>query len=240
MIYPDWPAAVPVKAVTTTRHGGVSTAPYDSLNLADHVGDAAGAVRQNRLSIQQQLKLPGWPSWLNQVHGNTVVDAASSGERPSADAGFTDRPGVVCAVLTADCLPVLFCDRSGTRVAAAHAGWRGLAAGILESTVRAFESEPWQLMAWLGPAIGARAFEVGGEVRQAFVAQHAEAASAFLSRPNGRWLADLYQLARIRLRATGVTAVYGGGFCTYSDAQRFYSYRRDGVTGRMASLIWLL
>jgi len=240
MIYPQWPAAACVKAVTTTRHAGVSKAPYDSLNLAEHVGDAADAVRQNRLSIQHQLNLPGRPAWLNQVHGDLVVDAANSGERPSADASFTDQPHVVCAVLTADCLPVLFCNRNGTRIAAAHAGWRGLAGGVLESTVRALDTAPGQLMAWFGPAIGPGAFEVGGEVRQVFVEQHAEAAGAFLARPQGRWLADLYQLARIRLLASGVTALYGGGFCTFADRQRFYSYRRDGLTGRMASLIWLV
>jgi hypothetical protein len=147
---------------------------------------------------------------------------------------------VVCAVLTADCLPVLFCDRRGTRVAAAHAGWRGLAAGVLESTVQALDTAPGRLMAWLGPAIGPGAFEVGGEVRKVFVEQHAEAAGAFLARPHGHWLADLYQLARIRLRASGVSTLYGGGFCTFADRQRFYSYRREGVTGRMASLIWMV
>ncbi|MEN8762906.1 MAG: peptidoglycan editing factor PgeF [Thiogranum sp.] len=240
MIYPDWPAAASVKAVTTTRHAGVSKGPYDSLNLADHVGDTAAAVRRNRVTIQHQLNLPGRPAWLNQVHGDRAVDAANSGERPSADAGFTDQPHVVCAVLTADCLPVLFCDRCGTRVAAAHAGWRGLASGVLESTVRALDTDPGQLMAWLGPAIGPDAFEVGGEVRRVFVEQHAEAAGAFLARQHGHWLADLYQLARIRLLASGLTALYGGGFCTFTDRQRFYSYRRDGMTGRMASLIWLV
>ena len=239
MICPDWPAATHVKAVTTTRNAGVSKVPYDSLNLADHVGDDADAVRRNRLSIQHQLNLPGRPVWLNQVHGDRAVDAVDAGERPSADAGFTDQTHVVCAVLTADCLPVLFCDRSGTRVAAAHAGWRGLAGGVLESTVRALDTEPGQLMAWFGPAIGPGAFEVGKEVRQVFVEQHAEAAGAFLARPDGHWLADLYQLARIRLLASGVTALYGGDYCTFTDRQRFYSYRRDGVTGRMASLIWL-
>mgnify|MGYP001164773817 CR=1 FL=1 len=237
MIFPAWPAAACVKAVTTTRHAGVSKAPYDSLNLAEHVGDAADAVRQNRLSILHQLNLPGRPAWLNQVHGDLVVDAANSGERPSADASFTEQPHVVCAVLSADSL--LLCNRNGTRVAAAHAGWRGLAGGVLESTVRALDTAPGQLMAWFGPAIGQGAFEVGGEVRQVFVEQHAEAAGAFLARPQGRWLADLYQLARIRLLASGVTALYGGGFCTFADRQRFYSYRRDGLTGRMASLIWL-
>ena len=240
MIYPKWPVIAHVKAVTTTRNAGVSTGPYKSLNLAAHVGDAADAVRQNRLFLQDTLSLPRQPAWLHQVHGDCVVNAAQSGTCPSADASFTDQPRVVCAVLTADCLPVLFCDRGGTRVAAAHAGWRGLAGGVLESTVRALDTEPGRLMAWLGPAIGAGAFEVGGEVRQAFVEQHAEAAGAFLARSHGHWLADVYQLARIRLRASGVTALYGGGFCTYSDRQHFYSYRRDGVTGRMASLIWLV
>ena len=188
MIYPDWPATANVRAVTTTRNGGVSQAPYEGLNLADHVGDAAGRVRQNRLLLHQRLHLPGRPVWLNQVHGDTVVDAADALERPSADASFTDQTQVVCAVLTADCLPVLLCDRSGTRVAAAHAGWRGLAGGVLESTVRALHTEPARLLAWLGPAIGAGAFEVGEEVRQVFIEQHAGAAEAFLAQPNGHWL----------------------------------------------------
>jgi YfiH family protein len=239
MIAPDWPAATRVKALTTTRHGGVSQGPYASLNLADHVGDAADDVRQNRLAIRRQLNLPKPPVWLHQVHGDKVVDAAHCGQCPSADASFAAQARVVCAVLTADCLPVLFCDRAGTRVAAAHAGWRGLAAGVLESTVRALDIEPERLLAWMGPAIGPAAFEVGGEVRRSFVDRQAEAARAFLPRANGRWLADLYALARIRLLAVGVSAVYGGGLCTFSDRERFYSYRRDGVTGRMASLIWL-
>lgn len=239
MIAPDWPAATRVKALTTTRHGGVSQGPYASLNLADHVGDAADDVRQNRLAIRRQLNLPKPPVWLHQVHGDKVVDAAHCGQCPSADASFAAQARVVCAVLTADCLPVLFCDREATRIAAAHAGWRGLAAGVLESTVRALDIEPERLLAWMGPAIGPAAFEVGGEVRRSFVDRQAEAARAFLPRANGRWLADLYALARIRLLAVGVSAVYGGGLCTFSDRERFYSYRRDGVTGRMASLIWL-
>jgi YfiH family protein len=239
MIAPDWPAATRVKALTTTRHGGVSQGPYASLNLADHVGDAADDVRQNRLAIRRQLNLPKPPVWLHQVHGDTVVDAAHCGQCPSADASFAAQARVVCAVLTADCLPVLFCDREATRIAAAHAGWRGLAAGVLESTVRALDIDPERLLAWMGPAIGPAAFEVGGEVRRSFVDRQAEAARAFLPRANGRWLADLYALARIRLLAVGVSAVYGGGLCTFSDRERFYSYRRDGVTGRMASLIWL-
>jgi YfiH family protein len=239
MIEPDWPAATSVKSLTTTRQGGVSQGPYASLNLADHVGDAADDVQRNRLTIQRRLSLPKPPVWLRQLHSDRVVDAAHCEQCPCADASFAAQAQVVCAVLTADCLPVLFCDRAGTRVAAAHAGWRGLAAGVLESTVRALDIEPQRLLAWLGPAIGPAVFEVGGEVRRSFVDRQAEAARAFLPRANGRWLADLYELARIRLLAVGVSAVYGGGLCTFSDRERFYSYRRDGVTGRMASLIWL-
>jgi len=239
MIYPDWPAPENVRAVTTTRLGGVSKLPYDSLNLADHVGDAADAVQQNRDILRQRLQLPVAPAWLNQVHGDKVIDVAQYGERPPADAGFSTRTGLVCAVLTADCLPVLLCDRDGTRVAAAHAGWRGLASGILECSVKALDTDPGQLLAWLGPAIGPASFEVGDEVRRVFVDQHAQAAVAFSAATDGRWLADLYRLAAIRLQAVGVDAIYGGGFCTFSDRERFYSYRRDGTTGRMASLIWL-
>ncbi len=239
MIYPDWPAPATVKAATTTRQGGLSKPPREHFNLAGHVGDEPGAVRRNRDLLMQRLQLPAAPVWLEQVHADAVVDITCCGECPSADAGFSNQAGYVCAVLTADCLPVLFCDRAGTRVAAAHAGWRGLAAGILESTVAALDSEPAQLLAWLGPAIGPSAFEVGDEVRQAFVDRHAQTAGAFSAAPDGRWLADLYRLARIRLQASGVTTVYGGGWCTFRDRERFYSYRRDGVTGRMASLVWL-
>jgi YfiH family protein len=225
--------------VTTTREGGVSRAPFDALNLADHVGDRPEAVEQNRDLLRRRLRLPAEPVWLEQVHGCNVAACDSAGPRPQADAGYTDRQGVVCAVLTADCLPVLFCDRQGTRVAAAHAGWRGLAGGVLETAVAELAVPPAQLLAWLGPAIGPQAFEVGAEVRRAFAEQHAEAGDAFAAQANGRWLADLYRLARIRLGALGVNAVYGGGLCTFSDRERFYSYRRDQVTGRMATLIWL-
>ena len=239
MIYPDWPAPARVMAVTTTRQGGVSAAPFDTLNLAGHVGDRAEAVRHNRELLRQRLRLPAEPLWLEQVHGRGVVACDSAAGLPTADAGYTRARGVVCAVLTADCLPVLFCDRQGTRVAAAHAGWRGLAGGVLESTLEALDAAPEDLLVWLGPAIGPQAFEVGAEVRRAFIEQHATARDAFSAQPNGRWLADLYRLARIRLAALGVRALYGGGFCTFSDRERFYSYRRDPVTGRMASLIWL-
>lgn len=237
MIKPQWPAPGQVRAVATTRGGGVSLAPYDSLNLAEHVGDDNAAVYENRRRLRQAL--PAEPLWLNQVHGTRVVDAADPSQPRSADASFTQRIGVVCAVMTADCLPVLFCDRKGSVVAAAHAGWRGLAAGILEATVDAMSVEPGQLLAWLGPAIGPQVFEVGGEVRDIFLAANGQAAAAFVARPNGQWLADLCQLARLRLQAVGISAVYGGGLCTYSDPERFYSFRRDRITGRMASLIWL-
>lgn len=239
MIYPQWPAPANVRAVSTTRQGGASEPPYDSLNLAGHVGDAAAAVQENRRRLRRQLHLPAEPLWLEQVHGARVVEVGASAPQPSADASFSRRPGAVCAVMTADCLPALFCDLDGSVVAAAHAGWRGLAGGVLEATVAALGVDPARLLVWLGPAIGPGAFEVGAEVREAFVAGHAQAATAFVAQPDGRWLADLYALAGIRLRAAGVTAIHGGGFCTFSERERFYSFRRDRVTGRMASLIWL-
>jgi len=239
MIIPDWPAPDNVRAVSTTRGGGISRPPYDSLNLADHVGDSAAAVRANRDGLRQQAHLPAEPMWLKQVHGACVIDAAKGGERPAADASYSRQAGVVCAVMTADCLPVLLCAREGSGVAAAHAGWRGLASGVLEATVAALGGDPRRLLAWLGPAIGPAAFEVGAEVREAFVKTHPEAAAAFVSQAGGRWLADLYQLARVRLQAVGVEAIYGGGCCTFTDRERFYSFRRDPLTGRMASLVWL-
>lgn len=239
---PDWPAPPRVRAVVTTRQGGVSRPPYDSFNLATHVGDDPAAVAQNRVVLREALALPAEPLWLEQVHGVAVARLDAMGEissPPQADACTIGRMGQVCAVLTADCLPVLFCDRAGTRIAAAHAGWRGLAAGVLEATVAAIGVPAADLMAWLGPAIGPAAFEVGEEVRQVFMERHPMAAEAFRPNRPGHWLADIYRLARIRLAAAGVEAVYGGGLCTFSDAARFYSYRRDGATGRMASLIWL-
>lgn len=244
-LVPDWPAPANVRACCTTRQGGVSQAPYAGFNLGDHVGDDPRAVQANRAYLQQALSLPAQPAWLQQVHGTTVLrlpQAKAHGAQ--ADASVTAQPGRVCAVLTADCLPLLFCDRKGTAVAAAHAGWRGLAAGVIEATVAELAVAPEALLVWLGPAIGPAAFEVGEEVRQAFVAHDAQAAAAFTvsgtsATDSGRWLADLYALARQRLQRLGVTQIYGGGLCTYTDQQRFYSYRRDGTTGRMASLIWL-
>jgi YfiH family protein len=228
-----------VHACSTTRGGGVSTGVYGSLNLGDHVGDAPGRVARNRALLRTALALPAEPQWLNQVHGCTVVQTGglvTTG--PDADAAITCRPGSVCAVLTADCLPLLICDRQGRRVAAVHAGWRGMAAGVIEATLGALGAPFGDFMAWLGPAIGPAAFEVGPEVRAAFLAADPEVASAFQAGPDGKWFADLFALARHRLARAGVTQVYGGTACTYSDPERFFSYRRDGVTGRMASLIW--
>lgn len=238
-ILPDWPAPARVRAATTTRSGGVSRAPYEALNLGLHVGDEAEAVAENRRRLRERGGLPAEPLWLNQVHGVNVVDAARSSGGVDADGSYSDRAGVVCTVMTADCLPLLLCDRQGGRVAALHAGWRGLADGVIEAGVAALERPATELLAWLGPAIGPEAFEVGEEVRQQFLAHDQAATAAFKPSPGGRWLADLYQLARLRLQSLGVTACYGGQWCTFSDRERFYSYRRDGVTGRMATLIWL-
>jgi purine-nucleoside/S-methyl-5'-thioadenosine phosphorylase / adenosine deaminase len=238
-IVPAWPAPAAVRAVTTTRHGGVSVPPWDSMNPADHVGDQPGAVAENRARLSRALQLPAAPVWLQQVHGVGVVNAAQVHGVPAADAAWTAQAGVVCAVMTADCLPVLLCDRAGQCVAAAHAGWRGLAAGVLEQTVQALPARPEALLAWLGPAIGPAAYVVGAEVRDAFLASDADAADAFTVAEQGGWHADLYRLARLRLSRLGVSAVFGGDWCSFTAPERFYSYRREGVTGRMASLIWL-
>jgi hypothetical protein len=233
---PQWPAPARVKACVTTRSGGVSVAPFDSCNLGEHVADDPQAVLKNR---QRLVSLLGCkPAWLQQVHGVAVVEA-NPALVLEADASWTSKSGVACTVMTADCLPVLFCDRAGSRVAAAHAGWRGLAGGVLEATLDQLAVPADQVLVWLGPAIGPQAFEVGAEVREAFVAQHEQAAAAFVPSANpGKFIADIYQLARIRLAARGVTAVYGGDFCTYNDP-RFFSYRRSAQTGRFAALIWL-
>ena len=238
-IVPNWPAPNKVRALITTRSGGVSQGIYDSMNLGDHVGDEAASVAQNRALLHAHL--PAEPKWLQQVHGTVVANADTLSDVAQADASIAQRAGTVCTVLTADCLPVLLCDENASAVGAAHAGWRGLAAGVIEATVAAMRVEPAHLMAYLGPAIGPQAFEVGGEVRQIFIAADPAAAQAFVptAKDPTKWLADIYQLARLRLKKLGVQRVYGGDFCTYSDASRFYSYRRDGATGRMASLIWL-
>ncbi|WP_429148424.1 peptidoglycan editing factor PgeF [Aeromonas rivipollensis] len=240
-IEPDWPAPGNVRALSTTRDGGLSEGVFAGLNLGAHVGDEPARVEANRARLQQAAQLPGPLNWLNQVHGTAVHRVGSDYERaPDADAACTQQAGQACIVMTADCLPVLFCDRAGTVVAAAHAGWRGLKEGVLEASIAAMGCEPGEILTWLGPAIGPTAFEVGGEVREAFMAEQAEAESAFVpSVSEGKWLADIYRLARLRLARAGVNAVYGGEFCTFSDGDQFYSYRRDGQTGRMASLIWL-
>ena len=238
-IPPDWPAPARVRAVTTTRAGGVSHGPYASFNLGDHVGDDPAAVARNRELLRAALKLPADPVWLRQVHGNQVLNALQVDAHNKADGAWTAQPGVVCTVLTADCMPVFLCDRAGTKVALLHAGWRGLAAGVIEQGVRALGVAPEEVLVWLGPAIGPNAFEVGPEVKAAFVQNDSAAEAAFAPANTGRYLADLYALARLRLSALGVSRVFGGGFCTFTERDRFFSYRRDGACGRMASLIWL-
>lgn len=238
LLIPEWPAPPNVQALQTLRTGGCSQGSWSSLNLGDHVGDNPAHVAANRDLLRQRL--PAEPCWLRQVHGIVAVDAATAGKNVEADASLSRRAGTVCAVMTADCLPVLFCDRAGTVVAAAHAGWRGLLSGVLEQTIAGMSVANNELLAWLGPAIGPANFEVGGEVRQAFVDSDGAASAAFRAHGRGKWLADLELLARQRLNSAGVSAIFGGGMCTVNDTARFFSYRRDGVTGRMASLIWLL
>lgn len=240
LIIPDWPAPANVQACSTTRAGGISVAPWDSLNLGAHVGDKPEAVAANRQRLVELASLPTMPVWLDQVHGTDVVRLTDAFDRPpQADAAWSNLAAMPCAVMTADCLPVLFCSYDGTEVAAAHAGWRGLCAGVLENTLAQFNAPAAQIHIWLGPAIGPQHFEVGAEVRAAFMAHDAEAATAFV--PAGeKYLADIWQLARQRLTACGVTSISGGTRCTVSEPEHFFSWRRDGSTGRMASLVWLL
>ena len=238
-ITPTWPAPPNVRALTTTRRGGASRGPYESLNLGDHGGDDPAAVQRNRALLRKALSLPAEPLWLKQVHGVNVVDAASAKPGVTADGAYTDKPGVVLAVLTAVCLPVFLCNRAGTKIALLHAGWRGLAAGVIEAGVGRLRVPGGEVLAWLGPAIGPDSYEVGDEVRAAFVAHDAAAAAAFQPNGPGRWRADLYELAGQRLRACGVHAIFGGEHCTLREPHRFFSYRREGQCGRMASLLWL-
>jgi YfiH family protein len=235
-ITPDWPAPANVRAFVTTRNGGISRGAYASLNLGTRVGDEANAVTQNRARVRAVL--PGNPKWLHQVHGTAVVQADRVETEATADGAFTKISAVVCTIQIADCLPVLFCDRAGTCVAAAHAGWRGLSAGVLEQTIAALGVPPQHLIAWLGPAIGPTAFEVGADVLDAFGDTDPGHAAFVAARP-GKWMADLFALARGRLTAAGVSAVFGGGLCTASDSARFFSHRRDRVTGRQAAFVWL-
>jgi len=233
-----WPAPSSVQAGVTTRSGGVSLPPFDSFNLAQHVDDDPVAVQQNRQRLRQVLRLPAEPMWLNQVHG---IDVCTEGVPcDAADACVHHGPGQVCVVMTADCLPVLLCDRGGSVVAAAHAGWRGLASGVIAQTVGRMQVTPAEVMVWLGPAIGARAFEVGEDVRAVFLGLGTEYANVFRPHMQGKWMMDIYAAARLQLAALGVHQVFGGDYCTFEDHQRFYSYRRDGRTGRMASLIWII
>ena len=242
-IVPEWPAPAGIRAVFTLRTGGVSRAPFETFNVAAHVGDDPDAVAANRAVLRATLALPAEPAWLAQVHGKQVVDldrqtSLESQPPGQGDAAVSRTPGRVCAIQVADCMPVLLATEDGSRVGAAHAGWRGLAGGVLEATVRAMDTPPAQLLAWMGPAIGQAHFEVGAEVRAAFLAADSAAAAAFIPNERGRWQCDLHALARRRLAALGLTSVHGGGWCTYSDAVRFFSYRRDGRCGRMAALIW--
>jgi len=271
IIQPDWPAPANVRAAFTLRTGGVSAAPYDSLNLGGGVGDSPEAVNENRRRVGARLQLPAEPVWLEQVHGVDVVDlsgmaavgggvaaagggmagadggmaaagggmAAASGPLHRADAAVTRKPGQVCAIRVADCMPVVFAALDGSAVGAAHAGWRGLAGGVLEATVVRMGLPASQLLAWMGPAIGVEHFEVGDDVRTAFITKDVGAESAFARNARGRWQCDLYALARRRLRALGIGAVYGGGWCTFAQGDRFFSYRRDGQCGRMAALVWI-
>lgn len=238
-ILPEWPVPSHVRALTTTRRPGVGKPPFDALNLAGHVGDDPGAVSRNRTILGQALAWPAEPLWLQQVHGTKLVAAGHASAGAEADGCYASSGGHVCAVLTADCLPILMCDEDGTEVAALHAGWRGLAGGIIGVAMEWFSAPPEKILAWLGPAIGPRKFEVGRDVYDAFVAVDNEARKGFQASGDEHWLADLYFLARLQFRRHGVNRVFGGDYCTYSDKDRFYSFRRDGITGRMASLIWI-
>ena len=241
-LFPDWPAPRGVHAAVTTREGpGVSQPPFGRFNLGLRSGEDEQTVRSNRSALRQSLALPAEPRWLRQVHGTTVAELGPlpGPHEPEADAAVSHLSGTVLAILTADCLPVLFCTDDGSMIGAAHAGWRGLVAGVLENTVEQMQVHPERLLAWLGPCIGAPSYEVGEEVHKAFLHHDAAAASAFVSTRPGHWLCDLAVLARQRLEASGVRRIYGGGFDTRTD-ERFYSYRREGArSGRFASLIWL-
>ncbi len=241
LILPDWPAPMRVRAAFTLRQHGVSRPPFDTFNVAAHVGDEPDAVAENRAALRGCLELPAEPAWLEQVHGSRVVDLDRETSLDSlgpADASVSRTAARICAIQVADCMPVLFAAADGSGVGAAHAGWRGLAGGVLEATVRAMHAPPGELLAWLGPAIGPAHFEVGEDVRAAFLAADTGAGEAFTANARGRWQCDLQALAKRRLTAMGVARIHGGGWCTYADSARFFSYRRDGRCGRMAALIW--
>ena len=244
LITPNWPAPDNIHAFSSTRVAGESKGVYAGLNLAQHVGDDPQTVEKNRRQLSIALNLPNEPFWLNQVHQATALNSSTQqinledSITPSADASFSLQANHVCAVMTADCLPVLICNSQGDKVSAIHAGWRGLAEGVIENSVAGLNERPGRLMAWLGPAIGPQAFEVGEDVRHVFVEKFAQADTAFMQNRPGHYLADIYQLARLVLSSVGVKAIYGGEYCTFTDANHFYSYRRDGTTGRQVSLIW--
>lgn len=235
---PEWPAPPHVHAFVTTRVGGKSLSPYDSFNLAYHVNDNPHHVGQNREQLMRDLNLPNQPYWINQIHSTTVVEAHTVTENTSADAMYSLYPNHVCAILTADCLPILITNTTGTVIAAIHAGWRGLAQGIIANTLQTLPSSVTELIAWLGPAISSPHYEVGREVRDQFVHQHRDAEQAFTLTSQDRWHACLYTLAKQQLQQLGVHQIYGGNLCTYANPELFFSYRRDIITGRMATLIW--
>lgn len=239
LITPDWPAPHWVKAYTTTRNGGFSNAPYNSLNLADHVGDNLNDVSKNRKLLQKNLHLRKPIIWLKQIHGNIIISADHPTDCLEADAIYSRTKQTICAIQTADCLPVLVCSSSNYCVAAIHAGWKGLSAGIIETTMDTLALPPNDILVWLGPAISPKAFIVGEKVLQTFVENDSAAISAFEPLGNKQWQANLYKLAQQRLHKLGITAIFGGNYCTFSDKDRFFSFRRDKITGRMLSLIWI-
>lgn len=237
-ITPDWPAPPSIKALTTTRHGGMSHSPFHTFNLADHVGDEPDRVATNRHLLHKKFSLPTQPIWLNQTHSTHIIDAATVTGIPTADASYSNKPNVVCAVLSGDCLPLLICDKAATVVSAIHAGWKGLANGVIENTINTLPVKPSDLLVWLGPAIGDQVYEVGWNVVSAFTQHDPAAIDVFVPLDSTHWLANLYALARMRLSRLGVTQIYGGNHCTYTEKNLFYSFRREGITGRMATLIW--
>ena len=239
-LIPDWPAPTHIKACFTLRMNGHSQSPYDSFNLGAHVNDNANAVAANRKQLIDELGLKSSPLWLNQIHGAQAIDIETAVSTSAADAVYAKKPHQVCAVLTADCMPVFLCDRQGSIVALAHAGWRGLAAGVIENTIAAMKTPAENILAWMGPAIGPQKFEVGSEVRELFLAHDKDAELAFAPFAQQKWLANIYLLGRQRLQKSGVTTIYGGNHCTFTEKEKFFSYRRDGkYSGRMAGLIWL-
>ncbi len=240
VIRPDWPCDSRIRALCTTRHGGFSSGAYEGLNLARHVGDDSQSVNSNRQLLQQQLNLPGNPCWLNQTHSTDVTILSSSQSyEMNSDAAICRQPGQIAIVMTADCLPVLLCNRDGSEIAAVHAGWRGLVDGIIENTLKKLNSDPTQLLAWVGPAISQSRFEVGQEVLDLFIEKNKQAACHFKANRPGHWLCDLPGLAQDQLRQLGLDAIYLSGLCSFNEESRFYSFRRNKVTGRMASLIWI-